>query len=115
MADLNDFYRGDTREYTLTFVDGAGDAINITGWTIFFTLKEKESDADDDAKIKKDITSHSDPTAGETKFTLEASETDDLEGRNYYYDIQAKKTNDDIITVTKGRVRVLIDVTIRTS
>lgn len=115
MADLNDFYRGDTREYTLTFVNGDGSAIDITGWTIFFTMKEKESDDDDDAKIKKDITSHSNPTGGITSFTLEAGDTDDLEGRKYYYDIQAKKANGDIVTVTKGRVRVLIDVTIRTS
>lgn len=117
MADLNDFYRGDTREFILAFVDGIGVAIDISEWTIFFTMKEKESDTDDEAKITKDIepSEHSDPTNGKTKFTLEASETGDLESRNYYYDIQAKKKNGDIITVTKGRVQVLIDVTRRTT
>lgn len=117
MADLSDFYRGDTREYTLTFVDGDGTAIDISEWTIFFTMKEKESDADGAAAIKKDITPsmHSNPESGETKFTLEASDTNALQGRKYYFDIQAKKANGDIITVMKGRVRVLIDVTRRTT
>lgn len=33
--------RGDDRTYTLTFTDSAGAAVDITGCTLFFTVKQK--------------------------------------------------------------------------
>ncbi len=41
MANLNDFYRGDDRNYNLIFVDEDDAALDITGWTIFITVKRK--------------------------------------------------------------------------
>ena len=58
--------RGDTKTYTLYFVDEDEAPIDITGWTVFFTAKNKPSDNDASAVISKTITSHSNPTAGET-------------------------------------------------
>lgn len=113
--DLNPLYRGDTREYSLIFTNGNGVAIDISNWKIFFTLKKHESDSDDEAALKKDVTDHEAPLEGKTKFTLESSDTDGLQPTNYFYDVQAKKANGDIVTVVKGRFQVLIDITRRTT
>ena len=37
-------YRGDTITLPISFVDGDGNAIDITGWLLFFTLKNAIDD-----------------------------------------------------------------------
>ena len=44
--------------------------LSIDGWTIYFTVKRNLTDSDDDAIIKKDITSHTDATNGKTQILL---------------------------------------------
>jgi len=106
--------RGDTVTLQLTFTDANGDAIDITNYTVFFTLKNNRSDEDADAVITKDITNHSDPTNGITTITLSAAETADLLGC-YWYDIQYKTGAGVIKTVVIGTYIFEEDVTIRTS
>jgi len=105
--------RGDSKTYTLTFKDEDGNLIDITGYTVFFTVKEKIDDNDDHAKIKKTITSHTDPTNGETQIQLSSSDTN-LIG-NYLFDIQIKNTTNEIITIMEGLITFTKDVTQRTS
>ncbi len=104
--------RGDDKFYVLTFTDGNGDPIDITGWTIYFTVKRDLDDTDDEALIKKDITAHTDPTNGVTKIHLTSDDTD-LIG-NFYYDIQVKKSDGIILTVLEGMITFKKDVTHRT-
>lgn len=113
MSEL-EIYRGDSKTYTLTFTDGDGAAIDITGWTIFFTAKRLESDADADAVITKDVTSHTSPTEGLSAITLSATDTN-VNPKKYYYDIQVKKDDGSIITLTKDKLEILTDITRRTS
>jgi len=113
MSQLS-IYRGDTKTYSLTFTDADNAAIDITGWTIFFTVKEKKSDADDDAVLKKDVTVHGDPTNGLSSIALSATDTD-ISPSRYYYDIQIKKDDDSINTVLCSTFEVLTDITRRTS
>lgn len=105
--------RGDDQVFTLIFKEGGG-VKDITGWTIFFTLKKNQDDSDDDAVIQKDITSHTDPTQGETEFSLANAETDPLQGI-YYYDVQYKDTStpENIKTVMIGTMSFEKDVTRR--
>jgi len=106
-------YRGDTVTLTLTFKDSNGAAQDITGWTVFFTLKINKQDTDDNAVIKKTITEHTNPEGGITTITLTASETVDLLG-GYFYDIQYKTDEGVIKTVLEGESKFLEDVTRRT-
>lgn len=107
--------RGDDKYYNLTFTDGTGSAIDITNWTIYFTVKSNLSDTDDsNALIQKDVSSHTDPTNGKTRVHLTHGDTDLTKG-DYYYDIQVKKDNGDIITVVNGIFEVAYDVTRRTT
>jgi len=108
-------YRGDDDPLDLAFTDGDDVVIDITGATIFFTVKENETDADADALISKDITSHTDPTAGKTSIDITAADTNDLDPGTYYYDIQYKSALGKIATIEKGNFTILADITRRTA
>ena len=104
--------RGDSNSYTLTF-DENGVALNITGWTIFFTLKTNWQLPDAEASLQKIITSHSAPTAGTTVLTLAPGDTSSLEPGTYDYDIQVLTNTGQVYTVLRGKMTLEHDVTIR--
>ncbi|HUV84339.1 MAG TPA: hypothetical protein VMV86_01440 [Methanosarcinales archaeon] len=104
IVDMNPIFRGNKREYLLTFTDSGGSAVPITGWTIYFTVKKNY--ADTVAAISKDITIHYDAPNGQTKILLTPTDTDIVPG-NYFYDIQAKKAADDIETVLSGMIQII--------
>lgn len=106
--------RGDSKTYTLLFRDENDACVDITGWTIFFTVKQNAGQTDDDAKIKKDITVHTDPLNGQSAIELTPSDTANLLG-GYLYDIQYKDTTGKIQTIVEGIFSVSKDITRRTS
>ncbi len=114
LVTLNPLYRGDSREYTLSFTNNDGTKIDITGWKIYFTLKKYAWKADADADIKKDITAHLKPLEGETKITLTAGDTKNLGIGVYNFDIQIKRADGTILTVLKGTLEIMLDITRRT-
>ena len=111
--NLEPLYSGDTRDYYLTFTDANGDAIDITDWKVYFTMKLNYADSDDVAAVKKDSTSHTDPENGKTKINLNNGDTGGLIAGNYFYDVQVKKDNGDILTVMSGMIEILTDITRR--
>ena len=110
--NLKPLYRGDDYPIPLAFTKN-GEPEDITGWKIYFTVKHLDSDTDDDAVIKYDITDHSDPTNGKSLIFLTNGETGDILPGKYVYDIQYKKDNGTVKTIMKGKLRVLQDVTKR--
>lgn len=112
MSNLN-LIRRDDVDLDITFTDKDGEPINLTGCTVYFTMKKKKTDLDDDAIIAVEVTAHSDPTAGETRVSLTNVQTD-VTPRYYFYDVQIKDTDDKIISSSVGQIRILQDVTIRT-
>jgi hypothetical protein len=106
--------RGDTKVYSLKFEDKCDIPIDITGWTVYFTVKSSVKDEDDDAIIKKDVTIHTDPTAGRTAISLSPSDTSVAPG-NYIYDIQVKTASGDIHTILENGITISQDVTRRSS
>lgn len=111
--DLEPLYRGDSREYNLTFTNVNGDAINITDWKIYFTVKLSYIDGDSKAVIKKDITVHDESINGKTKIILLPDDTKDVKPDKYWYDIQVKRGEDNILTVIRGRIKIITDITRR--
>jgi len=105
--------RGDSKTYTLYFKDENGVPINITGYTVFMTVKEKITDTDAEAKISKTITVHTAPTDGKTKISLSSADTN-LIG-NYFFDFQLKNTLGEIKTLLEGITTFEQDITQRTS
>jgi len=105
--------RGDTQTYTLYFCDEDGAREDITGWTVFFTVKTKSSDPDATAIISKTVTTHSDAVNGETQLSL--TSTDLATVGRYIFDVQVKTDVADIKTLVEGNFIITQDVTLRTS
>ena len=61
--------KGTTQTIPLTFYDKDGVAQDITGSTVYFTMKEKVTDTDANAKIKKAVTTN--PIANHFVFILQ--------------------------------------------
>jgi len=112
--DLQPLYRGDSREYNLTFTDSNGGAIDISGWKVYFTMKKDYKDDDTKAVIKKDITVPGGSVSGKTGFILSPTDTENIKPDNYYYDIQVKRGVESILTVVSGVINIKADVTRRT-
>lgn len=112
----NDFeiVRGDNENIEVTFTDNDTNLpINITGYTVYFTVNmTKDSIDDEDAVIKKDITDHTDPTNGKTLIQLTSTDTAIAIGK-YHYDVQYKDENNQIKTVVIGNINIIQDVTKR--
>lgn len=106
--------RGDDVSMSLTFRDNDGDLIDITGYTVFFTVKDHLAKPDTEALIEKSTTSHTDPTNGQTTIELTSTDTDIDEGL-YDYDFQLKTDTAKINSTPRGTFKVSRDVTIRTS
>lgn len=106
--------KGDTSNITVTFTDENSTAIDLTGSTVFFTVKKALSDSDDNALIKKDITSHTDAVNGITEIILTPTDTS-INSGSYKADLQIKNATGDIMSTEVGTVTVTQDVTIRTS
>ncbi len=109
--------RGDDWDFPFNFKDGANVAIDITGWTIFFTIKSAIDDAADDsaAVLTKDQTSHTNAALGLTTISIEDIDTKDLNAVEYWYDFQYKDSSGKIKTIMRGIMIIAKDVTRRTS
>lgn len=102
MADYDlSIIKGNSKNYKLLFKTTSGDPLDITGYTVFFTVKKNINQTDDQAVISKTNTIHSDPTNGISIITITTSETNDLQPGVYLYDIgyvnatkNVKKTSD---------------------
>ena len=105
MANEIEVFKAEDKILTLTFKDSAGDAIDITGYTIWFMVKKSRDDTDAEAIINKTVTSHSDPTNGETTVDLTNSDTD-IEVDNYFYGIKWLDTSSDTLVIDDGDFKV---------
>lgn len=111
MAYLS-IFRGDSKTIRITVTDELGVAVDLTGWKVFFTAKESETDSDDDAVIKIDV-DPTDPTNGIADIDFEPADTNDLTPADYIYDIQVIKDNGDVVTFIKDKLRIVADITRR--
>ncbi|MFA5177055.1 MAG: hypothetical protein WC440_02760 [Candidatus Omnitrophota bacterium] len=110
--------RGDSYAWTLTF-DKDDVVVNITGWTVFFTLKKNWQLPDSEASLQKIITSHTDPVNGQTVLTLLPTDTINLDVGKYDYDIKVLAytgtagtagTINEVYTVTRGKFTIEYNV-----
>ena len=106
--------RGDSWSKTMYFENEDGARIDITGWTIFLTVKASEDDLDSAAVISKTITTFSNPTAGEAEIELTPTDTAQVI-ESYVFDIQVKTSAGEIYTIIEGILNISQDITIRTT
>lgn len=101
---------GDSRTLALDF------PFDLTGYTVFFTVKPQDDTATDDssALIQKTVTSHVDPTNGLTNIVLSNTDTR-IAPDTYVYDIQAKDGSGNISSTASQAIEFVNDITKRTS
>jgi hypothetical protein len=106
-------FRGDDKQFDLHFAySGTGSPLNITGFSVYFTVKNSISDLDGSAIIQKIVTTHTSPINGSSNFILNNSDTSGLSEKTYFYDIQFKNTSGQRTTVTRGNFVITNDVTL---
>ena len=105
--------RGDSGRLDVAVKDADGAAYNLTGATLFLTVKNALTDADSAAVIRKEVTSHSNAAGGISHFDLLT--TDNATAGTRYYDVQLKTSDSKIYTLFGGLWKVLADVTVRTA
>ena len=116
MPIKRDIIRGDTRHFKVTVVDKTGVPKDITNATVFFTMKiSKDKDDTDPTTIQKKVTTHTDPQNGITKVTLLPSDTFDKQTGKYYYDFQIVFNQDEVYTIDEGVIKIVSDVTRKTT
>lgn len=111
--------RGTDQTFAVTFTDSSGSPINLTGQTVFFTVKEKnkidESDiTDTNAIIQKIVTTHSNPTQGQTNIILTSQDTLVPAG-NYLYDLKLVSGSGAVSCIISSEFDVVDPVTNRNS
>ena len=84
MQDLN-VVRNTSKSYTLTIED-SGSPVDISDYTIYFTVKKNSNQADAQALISKTVTIHTEPLQGKTIISLTPTDTDIAPG-TYLYNI----------------------------
>jgi hypothetical protein len=97
----------------VTVKEADGTAYDLTGATLFLTVKNALTDADSAAVIRKEVTSHDDAAGGLSHFDLLTS--DNATAGTRYYDVQLKTSDAKIYTLFGGLWKVLSDVTTRTA
>jgi hypothetical protein len=105
--------RGDSGRLDVTVTQSDGTAYDLTGSTLFLTVKNALTDADSAAVIRKEVTAHDDAAAGESHFDLLT--TDNATAGVRFYDVQLKDSTNKIFTLFGGIWRVTADVTARTT
>jgi hypothetical protein len=105
--------RGDSGRLDVTVKQADGTAYDLTGATLFLTVKNALTDADGAAVIRKEVTSHDNAAGGISHFDLLT--TDNATAATRFYDVQLKTSDSKIYTLFGGLWKVLSDVTARTA
>lgn len=107
--------RGDDYSQTLTLTADDGGPYDLTACTLWFTMKARISDADDDAVVQHQSgdgnLTITDAAGGEASHVIPASETDGLALDLYVYDYQIIAADGTVATVERGKLLVRADVT----
>ena len=111
--------RGTDNTIQVTLTQANGSPIDLTGATVFFTVKSADSinetdSTDAQAVIKKTYTNIPNPTAGIVNIALSNSDTDITSG-NYLYDIKLKTSTGAMSAISAGAFDITDAVTNRTA
>lgn len=108
--DILNVIRGDTYTVNVNLKQ------DLTGATVFFTVNPEENpENDEDAVIKKVITSFEDATEGKLSFQILPEDTFDLDPDLYWYDIQIVRGPELVQSTQKARFGLVSDITRRTT
>jgi hypothetical protein len=106
--------RGDNITINILLKDENNTPINLTDYTIYFTVKKNQFDTDENASLKQTVTDIETPENGTVTLVFTKEDTQDLIPGTHFWDLQLKK--DDVITSTEMKtLTVDDDITRRTN
>ena len=109
--DLSPLVRGDDWTIKLAITSG-GSALDITGYTYWFTLKDNIDESDPgDVQVTANPSATGTPAQGIVYINVNKSLTNSLVAKTYNYDIQQLDAAGKIQTLLLGKVKVVKDVT----
>lgn len=108
-ADLK-YVRGDTKPFQVALTDSTGAAVDVTGYTVLWTISTRKNPDDIVDQVLSLAGSIVNPaSAGRFEFAPTANDTN-LVG-DYYYDIQVTNDVGKKETILKGMVTFVQDIT----
>lgn len=109
--------RYDTETLSLVFTDENGTAYNLTGGTVFFTIKSitDNADNDDSALLKKEQATHTSAVLGQTEIILTPAEMGAIPANEYKGDFQFVDSSGNVKSSNRIKILVIDDVTKRIS
>ena len=128
MADLI-IRRGDRESFLLTIVRANGTPLNLSGLTVWMTVKSTKSAQSDDTDaafkfywehngttlVGSNGLSTVDIAAGKLRLTVLPGNTIGQADKRFLYDIQVRLATDDIKTWDEGTLTINADLTQRTT
>jgi hypothetical protein len=113
---LSDFYRGDTKNWSLTFTKN-GSPIDVSNMSLYFTLKQDEEALDNATgsfQVSVTFPADANSVAGLGSLLLTSTFTNGIAPGTYFYDFQLVDSSASpavVTTLAKGTVNVLVDIT----
>ena len=98
-------YQGDSKTLSITVKDKDGDVVVITGATIKWQASRSYGKTADISKTTSSGISITDGPNGVFEVTLDASDTESLEGE-YYHEAEITFSDSTISTVLAGRMNI---------
>ena len=111
MASITGF-RGDTFNIGFSVTTGSpGAPVDLSGASVYFTMKERLGDSDANATVKKRTPTVSGVTItssgeGTISVNLPTGESYNFKTGPYYYGLQVKTVDNSVYTTTTGRLHV---------
>ncbi len=106
--------RGNSKTYTLTFTRNNGVPYCLRGWVVFFTLKQNANLPDSEASLQKIVTQFADSTSGTSgvaSIGILPTDTENLDVREYEYDIAVRTAENEVFTVARGKFDLEYNIT----
>jgi len=115
--NLDNQVRGDTWVLTFNIQNSAGAPENITGNDYWLTLKSNIDDTDATAalQIGPVVAGSPDAALGILTVVVLPADTELLEAKTYFYDLQEVNASNEVTTLLIGKVKVVKDVTLFSS
>lgn len=108
---------GDNKTYRLTlqeYIDGTATAINLTGGSVLFTVKESCDDTSATIQKNSDVVGEITlvtPASGIVDVFLVPADTSSLTAKVYVFDVQATISSGEVITCNIGQFTITCDIT----
>ncbi len=107
-VQLEAVYVGDTQQVTVTIVDSDGNAVDITGYTLIYTVKTSKENEVELYTVSDTV--FATPTTGVHTFVVASTETENWLVRSNVYDVVTVDTDTYSTTYQIGAFNVLLPV-----